>query len=85
VFTGSPSISREEATYLAAKFGIEVKAGVTKQTTHLIVGDQDLSVLGGHVKSSKHRKAEEMREAGHPIRIMGETEFKGLMSNGRAR
>ena len=85
VFTGSLSISREEATYLAAKFGMEVKAGVTKQTTHLIVGDQDLSVLGGHVKSSKHRKAEEMREAGHPIRIMGETEFKGLMSDGRAR
>ena len=85
VFTGSLSISREDATDLAARFGMEVKAGVTKQTTHLIVGDQDLSVLGGHVKSSKHRKAEEMRDTGHPIRIMGETEFKALMSHARAR
>jgi DNA polymerase-3 subunit epsilon len=60
---------------------MNVKAGVTNQTTHLVVGDQDLSVLAGHTKSSKHRKAEEMCEAGHPLRIMGETDFKQAISD----
>lgn len=81
VFTGSLGMSREAASDLAARSGMNVKASVTKQTTHLVVGDQDLSALAGHTKSSKHRKAEEMRDAGHPIRIMGESEFTKLMSD----
>jgi len=81
VFTGSLGMSREAAADLAAQVGMNVKAGVTKHTSHLVVGDQDLSLLAGHKKSSKHRKAEEMREAGHPIRIMGETEFKRLLTD----
>lgn len=79
VFTGSLGMSREAASDLAALAGMNVKASVTNQTTHLVVGDQDLSVLAGHTKSSKHRKAEEMREAGHSIQIMGETEFKRVL------
>lgn len=79
VFTGNLGMSRETAADLAASAGMNVKAGVTKQTTHLVVGDQDLSVLAGHTKSSKHRKAEELRHEGHPIRIMGESEFKRLI------
>jgi len=71
-------MSRSEAVELAASIGMSVKAGVTQKTTHLVVGDQDLSVLAGHKKSSKHRKAEEMQDTGHPIRIIGETEFKAL-------
>ena len=66
---------------LAARAGMNVKANVTNQITHLVVGDQDLSVLAGHTKSSKHRKAEEMRAAGHHILIMGETEFKRALTN----
>lgn len=84
VFTGALGMSRSEAANLAAQAGMTVKAGVTKKTTHLVVGDQDLTVLAGHAKSSKHRKAEEMRDAGHPIRIMGESEFKNLLSGGGA-
>jgi len=80
VFTGNLKMSREEAAGLAARAGMEVKAGVTKQSTHLVVGDQDLSVLAGHTKSTKHRKAESMRDAGHPIQIIGETEFRKLLS-----
>ena len=72
VFTGNLGISRDAASALAARAGMNVKANVTNQITHLVVGDQDLSVLAGHTKSSKHRKAEEMRAAGHPILIMGE-------------
>lgn len=80
VFTGNLGMKRGEAADLAAKLGMAVKPSVTKQTTHLIVGDQDLAVLAGPQKSSKHRKAEGMQDDGHQIRILGETEFKSLLS-----
>ncbi|WP_246053675.1 exonuclease domain-containing protein [Paracoccus hibiscisoli] len=80
VFTGALQMSRTEAAMLAAQVGMCVRAGVTKQTTHLVVGNQDLTVLAGHDKSSKHRKAEEMREAGHPIQIIGESAFRALVA-----
>jgi DNA polymerase-3 subunit epsilon len=35
-----------------------VTASVTRTTTLLIVGDQDIRQLAGHEKSNKHRKAE---------------------------
>jgi len=79
VFTGALGLSREAAPDLAAQSGMTVKAGVTRLTTYLVVGDQDLTVLGGHSTSSKHRKAEEMQAAGHPIRIIGETMFKAMV------
>jgi DNA polymerase-3 subunit epsilon len=81
VFTGNLGMSREAASDLAARAGMNVKANVTNQITHLVVGDQDLSVLAGHTKSSKHRKAEEMRAAGHHILIMGETDFKRALTD----
>lgn len=80
VFTGSLSLNRSDAADLAARCGMDVAGNVTKTTTHLVVGDQDLGVLAGHRASSKHRKAEQMRAAGHPIRILGETEFLELVS-----
>jgi len=80
VFTGALGMSRTEAAEMAARIGMTVKAGVTRQTTHLVVGDQDLTVLAGHARSSKHRKAEEMQSAGHPIQIIGESEFKALVT-----
>jgi DNA polymerase-3 subunit epsilon len=84
VFTGALGMSRNEAAELAARVGMTVKAGVTKKTTHLVVGDQDLTVLAGHTKSIKHRKAEEMQSGGHPIRIIGESDFKSLVAKSKA-
>lgn len=81
VFTGSLGMTRKEAAELAARAGMTVKPGVTKETTHLVVGDQDLSELAGHTKSSKHRKADDMKRAGHPICIIGESTFKSLVAN----
>lgn len=81
VFTGALGMSRAEAAELAARAGMTVKAGVTKQTTHLVVGDQDLTALAGHALSSKHRKAEEMQGAGHLIRIIGESDFGKLIAS----
>lgn len=85
VFTGALSISREEAAAMAAGVGMDVKSSVTNKTTHLVVGDQDLNVLAGHTKSSKHRRADEMQSAGHPIQIVGETEFRTLVTNFEAK
>ena len=64
VFTGALSIARQQAADLAAKVGCAVTPSVTKKTTILCVGDQDLSRLAGNAKSSKHRKAESLIEFG---------------------
>ncbi len=78
VFTGALSMSRERAAEIAAAEGITIAAGVTKKTTLLIVGDQDLAQLAGHTKSAKHRRAEELIEKGQALRIIGESEFLTL-------
>jgi len=44
VFTGSLCIPRAEAANLAAKIGCAIGSGVTKKTTLLVVGDQNLQV-----------------------------------------
>lgn len=79
VFTGALEVPRTEAADLAASVGCQVAAGVTKKTTILVVGDQDVAKLAGHEKSSKHRKAEQLVAGGHPIRIVRETDFKALV------
>jgi DNA polymerase-3 subunit epsilon len=66
---------------LAASVGCQVAAGVTKKTTILVVGDQDISKLAGHEKSAKHRKAELLVAEGYPIRIIRETDFKALVQS----
>ncbi|MBE0429652.1 MAG: 3'-5' exoribonuclease [Thermoleophilia bacterium] len=78
VFTGALEIPRREASDLAAALGCQVASGVTKKTTMLVVGDQDIKKLAGHEKSSKHRKAEELMKKGSPIRILKESDFKEL-------
>lgn len=79
VFTGSLSIPRRVAADLAAEAGCTVAPGVTTRTTIVVVGDQDIRRLGGHTKSRKHRKAEELIEKGYPIRILTESDFFTLI------
>jgi len=79
VFTGALTIPRSHAADLAAGAGCDVTKGVTKKTTLLVVGDQDIRRLAGHSKSSKHRKVEALIENGQPIRILGETDFLRLV------
>ncbi len=78
VFTGALEIPRREAADLAATLGCQVASGVTKKTTLLVVGDQEIKKLAGHERSSKHRKAEELIQKGFPIRILKESDFKEL-------
>ncbi len=80
VFTGALELKRAEAADMAAKMGCQVESGVTKQTTILVVGNQDIKKLAGHEKSSKHRKAEVLILTGQQIRIIGESDFKELIN-----
>lgn len=81
VFTGALSVTRQEAADLAARAGCDVAPTVNKRTTLLVVGDQDIQRLVGHEKSSKHRKAEELAAKGQSIRILGESDFRELLSS----
>jgi DNA polymerase-3 subunit epsilon len=64
----------------AAAAGCRVDDGVTKHTTMLVVGDQDLRMLAGHTKSSKHMKAEQLISKGQQIRILGQSDFMRIVS-----
>jgi DNA polymerase-3 subunit epsilon len=79
VFTGALAIPRREAAEMAARAGCETADGVTKHTTLLVVGDQDIRLLNGHEKSGKHRKAEELIAKGLTIRILTESDFASMV------
>ena len=79
VFTGALEIPRRDAAEMAAKVGCTVASGVTKKTTLLVVGDQDVTRLAGHNKSTKHRKAEHLMAKGSEIRILRESDFKQIV------
>lgn len=81
VFTGALSISRRDASEMAAANGGEVGASVTKQTTLLVVGDHDISRLAGKDRSSEHVKAEELIAKGQKIRILGESDFRAMLQS----
>lgn len=81
VFTGSLSVPRREAADMAHVAGGRVDPGITRETTMLVVGDQDLDRLSGAVKSSKHRKAEQLSALGQKIRFLAESDFAALLSN----
>ena len=85
VFTGALSITRREAAEIAATIGCDVRDGVTKETTLLVVGDQDIWRLAGYEKSSKHRKSEELIERGQQIRILGERDFLKIIEENMSR
>jgi DNA polymerase-3 subunit epsilon len=80
VFTGALQMPRQQAQALAAAIGCAPTNSVTKKTTILVVGDQDLTRFGGKDKSSKHVKAEELMESGQDIQIIGESDFLAMIA-----
>jgi DNA polymerase-3 subunit epsilon len=70
---------------MAASIGCDVRDGVAKETTLLVLGDQDLRRLAGYEKSSKHRKAEELIERGQQIRFLGERDFLKIFEENKIR
>jgi len=79
-FTGRLSVDRARAARLAAMAGCKVVDSVSKKTSILVVGDQDIRVLNGHEKSTKQRKAENLISDGAQIRILSEGDFQMLLS-----
>lgn len=79
-FTGALSMTRVAAAQFAAELGCTPQAGVTKKTTILVVGEQEFHKLGGHEKSSKLRRAEELNASGSEIRIVGEADFMRMIN-----
>lgn len=80
VFTGALQIPRRDAADMAHEAGAAVEPNVTKKTTLLVVGDQDIERLAGNAKSSKHRKAEDLIKSGQRLRIVGEADFMSMCS-----
>lgn len=80
VFTGELAMSRRVAAEVAARAGCQVASAVTKKTTLLVVGDQDIRMLVGHEKSAKHRRVEQLIAKGVDIRILGESDFIQLIA-----
>ena len=79
VFTGTISIPRIEAVKMAANLGCNVRDGITKETTLLVVGMQDPKKTKGQKKSGKQKKAEKYIDNGQNIRILSEKDFLELL------
>lgn len=79
VFTGALARLRGDAAKLAAMVGCRVGENVTKETTILVVGDQDARRLAGHDKSLKQRKAEDLIRKGQEIKILTKSDFEELV------
>jgi DNA polymerase III subunit epsilon len=81
-FTGALSMPRRQAADMAATVGCQVEAGVTKATTLLVVGDQDVARLAeGQTRSAKQVKAEKAIAKGQAIRILRETDFLAMCAH----
>ena len=81
VFTGTlHSMSRRDAMQLVVDVGGRPGNGVTKRTHFLVLGQQDFRTFAaGHTKSSKHRKAEALKAAGHDIELLSEQDFLEIL------
>lgn len=80
IFTGQLSIPRAEAAKAAAELGLFVKRHITKKTSIVVVGDQDIRRPEWGEKSAKHRKAEELIAKGFDVRILTESDFFALIN-----
>lgn len=81
VFTGTLSkIDRKTAMQNVADVGGIPRTTVSKLTNYVVVGSQDLSLVGTTGKSSKQRKAEKLIEEGYDIKIIDEQQFLNLLN-----
>lgn len=81
VLTGSlESMTRKEAFEALARVGGIPGDNVTKKTSFLVSGEQDLSRLApGASLSGKQKKAADLRARGGDIEIIGEDDFRRLL------
>lgn len=75
VLTGNlQHLSRDAATEIITSLGGKCTGSVSKKTAILVVGTQDPDLVKDG-KSTKERRAQELIEAGYPIKIIDESSF----------
>lgn len=81
VFTGALTMfSRKDAFLIVEQLGGFPSESVTKHTSYLVAGSQDIRMLSeGTTESSKLRKARKLREDGFDIGILTESDFVELV------
>ncbi len=80
-FSGALTMSRKEAMQLVADVGGICQNGVTKTTNYLILGDLDYCNAIKDGKSSKQKKAENLKLKGQDIEILSESVFHEMLKN----
>lgn len=81
VFTGElDATSRRDAMQQVVNLGGMIRTSVSRFTDYLIIGKQDLSIVGRDGKSSKERRVFELIEQGHNIQVLNEDEFLNLVN-----
>lgn len=80
VFTGEMSLSRKSAASAAERAGAIVKNSVSKKVDYLIVGKQDISLVGDDGMSTKEEKAHALNDSGGAaIEFLSENDFVELL------
>lgn len=86
VFTGKlEKMVRKDAMQMVVNLGGILDNSVTKQTNYLILGDNDYNAILHGEKSSKHKKAEELKVAGNDIEIIDELSFYDILEEDMLR
>lgn len=82
VFTGELSVSRREAMQMAVNAGAIVKTSVSSKTDYLIVGHQDIALVGSDGMSTKEEKAYELNALGKAsVLLIGEHDFMSMLND----
>lgn len=80
VFTGAlEKLTRTEAAQLVVDVGGVCENGVTLKTNYLILGNNDYCKSIKDGKSSKQKKAEDLKLKGHDIEILPESVFYDML------
>lgn len=83
VFTGTLRLTRSEAAQMAADVGAIIKGNVSGKTDYLVVGQQDISLVGEDGMSTKEEKAFALNQSGKGhIKVICESEFLKLVQQG---
>lgn len=83
VFTGDLSISRTEAAQMAVNVGALVKTSISRKTDYLVVGEQDIALVGENGMSTKEKAAAQLNSSGKGhIEVIHENDFFHLVQSG---